>query len=160
MIVRRRSSVITRTLARLAHARPHQAADALKRAHLSGEAARSVHDDQDFPIHAGLDHFDAARDNHQHRTVAIAGLRQYLPLAHSTVRSERFQPCNLRRRQLREHLRLAAAERGSVGQAFSDDLRGHVRNTSISSLKHQLQSSPGSKDEIIACLDLRKCLRA
>src|SRR5712664_67358 len=27
-------------------------------------------------------------------------------------------------------------------------------------MKHQLQSSPGSNDEMIACLELRKCLRA
>jgi hypothetical protein len=47
-----------------------------------------------------------------------------------------------------------------IGHAFVVDLHRHVTTTSISSMKHQLQSSPGSNDEMIACLDLRKCLRA
>src|SRR5258708_22308044 len=72
-------------LARIADASPHQAADSLKRAHFSGKAARRVHDDPDFPIAAWFDDFDAAREHHQHGTMAITGLRQYLAFADSAV---------------------------------------------------------------------------
>jgi hypothetical protein len=82
--------------------------------------------------------------------MAVAGLRQYLALGHSAARAERIQPRDLRRGQLRKHLRLAAAEGRFIRHALRIDLGAHVRKTSISSAKHQLQSSPGSKDEMIA----------
>src|ERR1700685_456535 len=59
----------------------------------------------------------------------------------------------LRRRRGRLH-------RLSQPLAAGPTPRRHGNVTSISSIKHQLQSSPGSKDEIIGCPALMKCLRA
>jgi hypothetical protein len=114
-------------LAPVPDARSHQAADARQRAHLSREAARRVHHHQYFAAQAGLNHFDAAGQDHEHRTIAIAGLRQYLALRHGPVSPMGFQPGDLRIRQYRKHLRFAAEERRPVGQAYVAD--GHAGKT-------------------------------
>jgi hypothetical protein len=71
--------------------------------------------DQGLSVHVGLDDFDAARENHEHGEIAIAGLVHYLASARRAMSSVRLQPGDLRGGQLRKHLCLAAEEEGVVG---------------------------------------------
>ncbi len=83
-------------LAFFAHARAHHARRTAQGAHLPGKLARRVHHDQLLPGKAGAHDLDAARENDEHRGVALAGLGEDLAFARAYPLPVRFEARDLR----------------------------------------------------------------
>ena len=142
----------------LAHADARETGDAAQRAHFPCEIARLQHGHDFFAAHAGEGDFQAAGQHDHHVVMALARFDQHFAGFRAYAPSVRLEAGELHGGELGKHL-LAA---------FFIELVWHCvllacayfSSSSTSSMKHQLQSSPRSREVMIGWRVAWKCLVA
>jgi hypothetical protein len=101
----------------VADANSDEAAGAAQGADLACEFSGLMHDDHLVAVQSGTQDLDASGEDHQERTIAVAGFREYLVAMRAKFLAVRLETRDLLRRELRERLRFTFDEYAGHGRS-------------------------------------------